>query len=42
MKIAEASEDGQEWLEAYFTFVTLHPETKRAIKISPLLPETDE
>lgn len=42
MKISEASEDGQEWLEAYFTFVTLHPETKRAIKISPLLPETDE
>ncbi|KAL7529479.1 hypothetical protein ACHAXR_005091 [Thalassiosira sp. AJA248-18] len=41
MKIS-ASEGGPEWLEAYFTFVTLHPETKRAIKISPLLPETDE
>jgi len=41
MKIS-ASEDGPEWLEAYFTFVTLHPETKRAIKISPLLPETNE
>lgn len=41
MKIS-ASEDGPEWLEAYFTFVTLDPETKRAIKISPLLPETNE
>ncbi|KAL7529830.1 hypothetical protein ACHAWF_003125 [Thalassiosira exigua] len=41
MKIS-ASEDGPEWLEAYFTFVTLDPETKRPIKISPLLPETDE
>ncbi len=33
---------GSEWLEAYFTFVTLHPETKRAIVIPPLVPETDE
>ena len=38
-----ANEDGSdEWLEAYFTFVTLHPTTKKAIKISPLIPETDE
>jgi acyl-coenzyme A thioesterase 9 len=29
-------------LEAYFTFVTLHPETKKAISIPPLIPETDE
>ena len=42
MKISANVEDGQEWLEAYFTFVTLHPETKKSIKISPLLPETDE
>lgn len=41
MKIS-ASENGPEWLEAYFTFVTLDPETKKAIKISPLIPETDE
>ena len=33
---------GSEWLEAYFTFVTLHPETKKAINIPPLIPETDE
>lgn len=42
MKISECDDGGQEWLEAYFTFVTLDPETKRAIRISPLLPETDE
>ena len=42
MKIS-ANEDGSnEWAEAYFTFVTLHPTTKKAIKISPLIPETDE
>ena len=33
---------GSEWLEAYFTFVTLHPDTKKAIGIPPLIPETDE
>ena len=33
---------GLEWLEAYFTFVTLHPETKKAIGIPPLIPETDK
>jgi len=42
MKISDQCEDGEEWLEAYFTFVTLHPETKKSIKISPLIPETDE
>mmetsp|Transcript_21213 Transcript_21213/g.49813 ORF Transcript_21213/g.49813 Transcript_21213/m.49813 type:complete len:491 (-) Transcript_21213:33-1505(-) len=41
MRIAAVGSDA-EWLEAYFTFVTLHPETKQAIRISPLLPETDE
>jgi acyl-coenzyme A thioesterase 9 len=35
-------EGGEEWLEAYFTFVTLHPITKKAISIPPLLPETQE
>jgi len=39
MRIADG---GSEWLEAYFTFVTLHPETKKAINIPPLIPETDE
>ena len=43
MRITDSEDgNGPEWLEAYFTFVTLHPETKRAIRISPLLPETDE
>ena len=42
MKIAESEEGQEEWLEAYFTFVTLDPETKKAVKISPLIPETDE
>ena len=42
MKIAAGEANGPEWLEAYFTFVTLHPETKRAISIPTLLPETDE
>lgn len=31
-----------EWLEAYFTFVTLHPETKKPLKMCPLLPQTSE
>mmetsp|Transcript_7964 Transcript_7964/g.12302 ORF Transcript_7964/g.12302 Transcript_7964/m.12302 type:complete len:329 (-) Transcript_7964:82-1068(-) len=34
--------DDQEWLEAYFTFVALHPETKKPLKIAPILPETNE
>jgi acyl-coenzyme A thioesterase 9 len=42
MRIAAGTANGPEWLEAYFTFVTLHPETKRAIPVPPLLPETDE
>ncbi len=33
---------GSEWLEAFFTFVMLHPKTKRAIGIPPLIPETNE
>ena len=37
------SEDGKnEWLESYFTFVTLDSQTKKPIKICPLIPETDE
>eukprot|EP00804_Cyclotella_cryptica_P030027 CCRYP_016949-RB/>CCRYP_016949-RB protein AED:0.11 eAED:0.11 QI:231/0.6/0.66/1/1/1/6/51/448 len=37
------SEDGKnEWLESYFTFVTLDCQTKKPIKICPLNPETDE
>ena len=42
MKISANEHGEDEWLEAYFTFVTLHPTTKKAIKISPLIPETDE
>jgi len=42
MKISATEDGSDEWLEAYFTFVTLDPDTKRAIKINPLLPETDE
>lgn len=42
MRIAENENGAPEWLEAYFTFVTLHPETKKAINIPPLIPETDE
>ena len=41
MKIS-ASVDCDEWLEAYFTFVTLDPKTKRPTKIATLAPETDE
>ena len=32
----------EEWLEAYFTFVVLDPDTKRPIKIAPILPQTSE
>ncbi|KAL7438375.1 hypothetical protein ACHAXM_006215 [Skeletonema potamos] len=42
MKISTNEDGSDEWLEAYFTFVTLNPTTKKAIKISPLIPETDE
>ena len=30
------------WLEAYFTFVAVDPETNKPIKIVPLVPETSE
>ena len=36
------SETCEEWLEAYFTFVCLDPDTKKACRIPPLLPETKE
>eukprot|EP00978_Attheya_sp_CCMP212_P003918 scaffold8359_cov53-Attheya_sp.AAC.3 len=45
MQVQSESSDTQErteWLEAYFTFVTLDPETKRPVPICPLLPQTDE
>ncbi len=44
MRITDGGNEdgGTEWLEAYFTFVTLHPETKKAINIPSLIPETDE
>ncbi len=31
-----------EWLEAYFTFITLHPVKKRVISILALIPETNK
>lgn len=34
--------NGEEWLEAYFTFVTLDPITKKPVPIPPLLVETAE
>ena len=42
MKISTNEGGSDEWLEAYFTFVTLDPTTKKAIKIAPLIPETEE
>eukprot|EP00554_Chaetoceros_debilis_P010121 CAMPEP_0194108624 /NCGR_PEP_ID=MMETSP0150-20130528/8282_1 /TAXON_ID=122233 /ORGANISM="Chaetoceros debilis, Strain MM31A-1" /LENGTH=92 /DNA_ID=CAMNT_0038797369 /DNA_START=801 /DNA_END=1075 /DNA_ORIENTATION=- len=30
------------WLEGYFTFVAVDPETNRPVKICPLFPETSE
>lgn len=35
-------EQEEEWLEAYFTFVTLDPETRKPARVPPLLPETNE
>ena len=32
----------EEWLEAFFTFVTIDPETKKAVRVPPLLPQTAE
>ena len=37
-----ADEQGDEWLEAYFTFVTLDPDTKKPVAMPALLPETKE
>lgn len=42
MQICTKGCDECEWLEAYFTFVVLDPDTKRPIKIAPLLPQTSE
>ena len=33
--------DGNEWMEAYFTFVATDPVTKRPLKIPPLQPQTE-
>jgi acyl-coenzyme A thioesterase 9 len=41
MQCTGAGEE-EEWLEAYFTFVTLDPLTKKPMQITPLLPQTDE
>lgn len=32
----------KEWLEAYVTYVTLDPDTKKPMQITPLLPETPQ
>ena len=32
----------KEWLEAYVTYVTLDPETKKPMHITPLIPETPQ
>lgn len=43
MKISSnAADDDKEWLEAFFTFVTLDPDKKRPIRIAPLQPESSE
>ena len=42
MVISESEDGKNEWLESYFTFVTLDSETKKPIQICPLIPETDE
>ena len=36
------NESADHWLEAYFTFVAVDPETNKPIKICPLVPETSE
>lgn len=41
MQCSETDTD-EEWLEAYFTFVTLDPETKKPFSMPPLLPESKE
>ena len=40
MQIADEQEE--EWMEAFFTFVTLDPETKKPIAMPALIPETNE
>lgn len=42
MVISECEDGTNEWLESYFTFVTLDPVTKKSIKICPLIPQTEE
>lgn len=47
MQIHELSSDDDNkmhghWLEGYFTFVAVDPETNRPVKICPLIPETSE
>jgi acyl-coenzyme A thioesterase 9 len=34
--------NGQEWLQAYVTFVTLDPVTKKPTAIPPVIPQTDQ
>jgi len=41
MHCASTSEK-EPWLEAFFTFVTLDPHTKKPMHITPLLPETPQ
>ena len=41
MHCTAAGEKGP-WLEAFFTFVTLDPETKKPMHITPLLPQNAE
>ena len=40
----DENKDGscEHWLEGYFTFVAVDPETKKPVKICPLIPETSE
>jgi len=45
MQICELGENEQvddPWLEAYFTFVAVDPDTNKPIKICPLIPESSE
>ena len=47
MQIHELSGDDnnekpEHWLEGYFTFVAVNPETNRPVKICPLIPKTSE
>ncbi len=45
LQIHELSGNGnnpEHWLEGYFTFVAVNPETNRPVKICPLIPDTSE